>query len=336
MFLAWGITSVSEKQSPDGSFSAPPTGGVPDGVEPASATVVPLSERVALIEPRATTVGPTTEPARPAPPVADVEAPYVPRVAIPVSPPSVANRQPPSSRVWHVVGYFGRAVRYGAIAFVIWFVVVIGLIGLFRFVDPPMSMLMATKRLSGESLQADWVSLDAVSPNLRRAVITSEDGKFCRHWGFDLGEIRAAMQAGDGFGRGASTITQQLAKNLFLWPGKSYVRKALEVPLTFAIEGMWPKWRILEVYLNVAEWGPGVFGAEAASQYHFGKAAAKVSEREAALLAVALPNPIARDAGDPEPRIARRASTIQARMRAAGSSASFCVINGPSKRSFQP
>ena len=206
----------------------------------------------------------------------------------------------------------------------------VALIGLFRFVDPPLSMLMAMQRLSGVELQHDRVPLDRVSNNLRRAVITSEDGKFCNHWGFDLGEIRAAMRSGDGFGRGASTITQQLAKNLFLWPGKSYVRKALEVPLTLAIEATWPKWRILEVYLNIAEWGPGVFGAEAAAQYYFNKPAANLTEREAALLAASLPNPIARDAADPQPGLARKASTLQARMRVAG--VSQCVLSGRSLR----
>ena len=211
-----------------------------------------------------------------------------------------------------------RTLRIGLAACVLWFVAVIGLILLFRYVDPPFSMLMAMKRTGGTELSQDWVPLANISPNLRRAVITAEDGKFCRHYGFDLGEIRAAMRAGEGIGRGASTITQQLAKNLFLWPGKSYIRKALEVPLTVALEALWPKWRIFEVYLNVAEWGPGVFGAEAAAQYYYAKPAASLSEREAALLAVALPNPIARDAGDPAPGVARRASALMARMKAAG------------------
>ena len=101
--------------------------------------------------------------------------------------------------------------------------------------------------------------------------------------------------------RGASTITMQVAKNLFLWPAKSYVRKVIEVPLTFAIELFWPKRRILEVYLNIAEWGPGIFGAEAASQAHFNRPASRLSARQAAQLAVSLPNPIARDAGCPRP-----------------------------------
>ena len=202
----------------------------------------------------------------------------------------------------------------------------IALIAVFRFVDPPLSMLMLVQRLSGQELQHSFVPLEAISPTLRRAVITSEDAKFCTHWGFDLGEIRAAFRPGEGFGRGASTITQQVAKNLFLWPGKSYVRKALEVPLTLAIEALWPKRRTFEVYLNIAEWGPGVFGAEAASQYYFAKPASHLSEREAALLAVALPSPIARDASNPEPAVARRGARLQSRMRVTGGRG--CVLTG--------
>jgi len=211
-----------------------------------------------------------------------------------------------------------------AIVFASWFVTVMALIAIFRVVDPPQSMLMLTKRLGGETLQHEWAALPQISTNLRRAVITSEDSKFCRHWGFDLDEIRTAMARTDGYGRGASTITQQLAKNLFLWPGKSYIRKALEVPLTLAMEAMWSKKRILEIYLNIAEWGPGVFGAEAAAQYYYNKPASKLTERESALLAVSLPNPIARDASDPNPAIARRASTLQARMRVQG--ISYCAL----------
>ena len=249
--------------------------------------------------------------------------------------PPAYTRAPPApprpTRLTGVIHYLVTAVKFAAIAFVAWFVTVIVLIAAFRFFDPPQSMLMLTKRLSGETLQHEWVPLSRISNSLRRAVITSEDAKFCRHWGFDLGEIRAAMKSSEGYGRGASTITQQLAKNLFLWPGKSYIRKGLEVPLTLAIEGLWPKRRILEVYLNFAEWGPGIFGAESASQYYYNKPAAEVSERQAALLAISLPNPIARDASDPGPAIARRASTLQNRMRVQG--ISYCALSASTSRS---
>ena len=147
--------------------------------------------------------------------------------------------------------------------------------------------------------------LDRISPYLQRAVITSEDGRFCQHRGVDWGEIEEAIErARDGIPRGGSTISMQVVKNLFLWPSKSYVRKALEIPLTFAIELAWPKPRILEIYLNIAEWGPGVFGAEAAARYHFGKSAAALTPSQAALLAVSLPNPMERRAGAPGPGIA--------------------------------
>ncbi|MCB1514295.1 MAG: monofunctional biosynthetic peptidoglycan transglycosylase, partial [Hyphomicrobiaceae bacterium] len=158
-----------------------------------------------------------------------------------------------------------------------------------------------------------------ISRNLQRAVIVSEDGRFCQHWGIDPREILAAIKrARNGVPRGASTITMQVAKNLFLWSSKSYVRKLLELPLTLALEVIWSKERILEVYLNIAEWGPGVFGAEAAARHHFGKSAARLSQNEAALLAVALPNPIRRDAGEPGRGTSRLASIIVARMRSAG------------------
>ena len=208
-----------------------------------------------------------------------------------------------------------RAISYAVLAIVIWYLAMAALILVFRYADPPMSALMLLRAAEGQGVDRTVVGLDQIAPTLRRAVVVSEDGKFCTHRGFDFGEIRAAFVAGENFGRGASTITQQLAKNLFLWPGRSYVRKILEVPLTITIEAMWPKWRIFEVYLNVVEWGPGLYGAEGAAQRYFGKPAARLTEREAALLAVALPNPLARDASDPEPMQARLASRLQSRMR---------------------
>jgi monofunctional glycosyltransferase len=171
--------------------------------------------------------------------------------------------------------------------------------------------------LTGTRIEQRWVPLSRISPYLQRAVITSEDGRFCRHHGVDWSEIEEAIErARDGIPRGGSTISMQVVKNLFLWPSKSYVRKALEVPLSFAIELAWSKRRILEIYLNIAEWGPGVFGAEAAARYHFGKSAAALTPSQAALLAVSLPNPIERRAGAPGPGTLRLATTIHARMMA--------------------
>jgi monofunctional biosynthetic peptidoglycan transglycosylase len=202
------------------------------------------------------------------------------------------------------------------------------LIAAFRFINPPFSMLMALQFMTGTPIHKQWVPIERISPNLTRAVIVAEDGRFCQHWGVDFIEAANAIRrASDGYPRGASTITMQVAKNLFLVPAKSYLRKIVEIPLTFAIELAWPKWRILEVYLNIVEWGPGIFGAEAASQAHFGRPAASLTSRQAAQLAVSLPNPIKRDAGSPGPRTAHRASVIQARA-ARTREASACVDGG--------
>jgi monofunctional biosynthetic peptidoglycan transglycosylase len=221
-----------------------------------------------------------------------------------------------------------RAGKVAGIVFCAWFGVVLLLIALYRFINPPFSSLMAAQWLGGTTIHQDWVPIESISPNLIHAVIVSEDGRFCEHWGIDFVEIVEALKrTPHGAPRGASTITMQVAKNLFLWPAKSYVRKVIEVPLTYAIELFWPKWRILEVYLNIAEWGPGIFGAEAASQAYFNRPASRLSPREAAQLAVALPNPIVRDAGDPGPRMAHRASVIQ-RRTGREPEAIACVLDG--------
>ena len=218
------------------------------------------------------------------------------------------------------------ALRYAGFAFCGWLAAVLSLIVVYRFFDPPFSSRMAGQWLTGQSIEQTFVPIETISPNVVRAVLLSEDGRFCDHFGVDLDEMQAAIErAKGGIPRGASTISMQLTKNLFLWSSKSYVRKVIEIPLTLAIEALWPKRRIMEIYLNIAEWGPGVFGVEAAAQYHFGKPAARLSEREAAQLAVTLPNPIRRDAGDPGPQTQRLAGDIQARMHAASASATQCV-----------
>jgi monofunctional biosynthetic peptidoglycan transglycosylase len=221
--------------------------------------------------------------------------------------------------------YVRTGLRWGAIAFAAWFAAMLALIVVFRFVDPPGSTLIAWQALTGAKVERRWVPLSKISKNLQRAVIVSEDGRFCQHWGVDPREVVAAIRrARGGIPRGASTITMQVAKNLFLWSSKSYLRKALELPLAMTIELVWPKSRILEVYLNIAEWGPGVFGAEAAARHHFKKSVSRLSRREAALLAVALPNPLVRVAGKPGPGTSRLARTIVVRMRLARG-ATACV-----------
>jgi monofunctional biosynthetic peptidoglycan transglycosylase len=168
-----------------------------------------------------------------------------------------------------------------------------------RFVPPPGSALMlqrwAEARSAGRSfrLRYDWVPAREIAPSLRAAVVASEDQRFFEHAGFDFAAMESAVgewRRGDGL-RGASTISQQVAKNLFLWPGRSFVRKALEAWLTLYLELLWPKERILEVYLNVAELGDGIFGAEAAARHHFGSRAAQLGAHESALLAAMLPSP---------------------------------------------
>ena len=186
---------------------------------------------------------------------------------------------------------------------------------------PPMTMLMAQQAVKGQGLDYRWRSLDDISPRLVQAVIASEDSTFCAHNGFDMKAIERALKAnarsekrGSGRIRGGSTISQQTAKNAFLWPGRDWVRKGLEAGYTVAIETVWGKRRIMEVYLNVAEWAPGVYGAEAAAQHWFGKSADDLSAREAARLAAILPSPRRYSAASPGPYVRRRTSRIQAAM----------------------
>jgi len=188
---------------------------------------------------------------------------------------------------------------------------------LYRFVPVEGTVLMGWRHLQGEEVQQQWVDYDEISPNLIRAVIAAEDTKFCKHFGFDLGEIKAALEEAENGGRrrGASTISQQTAKNAFLWHGRSPVRKVLEAGFTVAMEIVYPKRRIMEIYLNVAEWGDGLFGAEAAAQERFGKSAKDLTRREAALLAAVLPSPNAWRVDPPGPYVRRRGRQIQSRMR---------------------
>lgn len=181
-------------------------------------------------------------------------------------------------------------------------------------VATPPSTLMLGRWLTGQSTQRDAVPLDAVSPALVQAVMASEDQRFCLHDGVDWGALREVVDDEEGPSRGASTITMQTVKNVFLWPGRSYLRKGLEIPLALLADAVWGKRRTLEIYLNVAEWGEGVFGAEAAARHWFRKGARELSRGEAALLAAVLPNPIQRSAGKPSRGVKAIAARIQARM----------------------
>ncbi|MEO8651144.1 MAG: monofunctional biosynthetic peptidoglycan transglycosylase [Hyphomicrobiaceae bacterium] len=230
----------------------------------------------AIVAPSALRFDPPTQPAPPLPP---------PPIAT-----TIAKSVRAPWQVWlrrMFLALVGLATGYAAL--------VVVLIGVYRFVDPPRSTVMLGLMLTGQSVDYEPVPITSISSYLQRAVVTSEDARFCRHSGVDWGALAEAMQDS----RGGSTITMQTAKNLFLWPSRSYIRKAIEIPVALAIDFAWPKRRILEVYLNIAEWGPGIFGAEMAAQYHFNKSASRLTQHEATLLAASLPNPIAREAGDP-------------------------------------
>ena len=200
---------------------------------------------------------------------------------------------------------------------------------LYRFVDP-VSTLMLARWLTGKRVERVFVPLERISPTLPVAVIIAEDGRFCGHHGVDFTELREAIEDADDFTevRGGSTITQQTAKNLFLWGGRSYVRKALEFPLALWLDLVLPKRRVLEIYLNVAEWGPnGEFGAEAGARRAFGKAARDLTVPEAALMAAMLPNPVRRDARKPSPGLRRLAGIYRARAAASPGRAA-CIRGG--------
>jgi monofunctional biosynthetic peptidoglycan transglycosylase len=167
-------------------------------------------------------------------------------------------------------------------------------------------MLSESRRLGG--VERSWVGADQIAPVMLRSVVAAEDANFCLHWGFDMAEIRRAVAQGGT--RGASTLSQQLVKNLFLWHGRSWPRKALEAVVTPVVELVWTKRRILVVYLNVAEFDEGVFGIEAAAQHHFGVSAADLTAVQAARLAAVLPDPKGRDAARPSRSVRNRAASI--------------------------
>jgi monofunctional biosynthetic peptidoglycan transglycosylase len=208
-----------------------------------------------------------------------------------------------------------QPLRIVAIGILILFLLPYVITPLYAVVDP-ISTTMLSRRLSGERVERHYVPISRISPTLPLAVIIAEDGRFCSHHGVDLAEIREALAESDDIDevRGGSTITQQVAKNLFLWQGRSLVRKALEFPLALWIDLILPKRRILEIYLNIAEWGPnGEFGAEAGARRAFGKSARDLSRYDAALLAATLPNPASRNARQPGPGLRRLAGLYVAR-----------------------
>jgi monofunctional biosynthetic peptidoglycan transglycosylase len=221
----------------------------------------------------------------------------------------------------------GRLLRFTAAVFAVCVLVSILIVLLLRWINPPFTAFMAETQVqawlthdSGYASVHHWVDLEQISPNLALAVIASEDQKFPEHWGFDVEAIEKAYQLNRHSHkvRGASTISQQVAKNLFLWSGRSYFRKGLEAYFTLLIEACWPKRRILEVYLNSAEFGWGTYGAEAAAQRFFHRSAARLTRSDAALLAAVLPNPEHYSAAAPTAYLQRRREQILAQMQALG------------------
>ena len=211
---------------------------------------------------------------------------------------------------------FGRLVRWLFLG-----VLVFGLVGpvvvvaIYRFVPPPMTYLMVERMFEGHGFDRRWVPLNHISPELVRSVIGAEDARFCEHHGFDWNAIQKAAEHNEdrpGKIRGGSTISQQTAKNVFLWPHRDYVRKGLEAWFTVLIETIWGKERIMEVYLNSIEWGPGVYGAEAAAQTNFHTSAARLSAAQAARLAAIIPKPLAWKAARPGAYIQKRGGHIAA------------------------
>ncbi|WP_158810588.1 monofunctional biosynthetic peptidoglycan transglycosylase [Beijerinckia sp. L45] len=212
-----------------------------------------------------------------------------------------------------VIGKLVRCAFYGALLVAL---ILVGLV-LLEAIVPPVSTLMLARTVQGESYERDYVPLAAIAPVAVASVIASEDARFCRHHGVDWDALHDVMADADedGPSRGASTITMQTAKNLFLWPWHSAIRKGLEIVVALGLDQVWPKTRIIEVYLNIAEWGDGIFGIEAAARHYFGKSASHLDAREGALLATALPNPIRRNPAHPSAIQRRLAANLMGRAR---------------------
>lgn len=201
---------------------------------------------------------------------------------------------------------------------------ILALVLVFAVVNPPTTHTIWSEARRLGAVDREWVPIEDIAPVMARSVVAAEDANFCLHWGFDIAAIRAAMDGGGA--RGGSTITQQVVKNVFLWQGRSWIRKVLEAAITPAVEAVWSKRRIIEVYLNVAEMGEGVFGADAAARRYFKIGPEALGPRQAALLAAALPSPKTRSPAKPGSYMRRRAASIvdgAATIRADGRSGCF-------------
>ena len=225
-----------------------------------------------------------------------------------------------------------KILRYGVILAAIVVLIPVVLTLVYSYLNP-ISTLMLGRYVSGKSVERQWVALDEISPVLVHSVLMSEDGKFCLHSGVDweaLNQVIDDAIEGERT-RGASTLSMQTVKNLFLWPGRSYIRKALELPLALLADLVWTKRRMIEIYLNIAEWGEGIFGIEAAARFYFKRSAKKLSARQSALLAVSLPNPKYRNPAKPGKKLRRLAKNIERRAYQSGAYVQ-CTKNGADKK----
>ena len=307
--------------SPDEDEPPAPPPQAPQGDPPPEINVAETlgaeaeaSEEGALYEPT---------PRAPAPPE-DIELFGAPDISMP-SRSRLGGRRARDARINLDLdlGRIKRRKRYGlmlttiSVLFVALVLAPVTWVGAYLFIDPPSTATMLERVAAGETIRHYAVPITRVSPHLVRAVIAAEDANFCSHDGFDVEAIQDAMEsnARGGRRRGASTISQQTAKNLFLWQGGSWLRKGFETYFTALVEFMWPKRRIMEAYLNVAEWGDGNFGAEAAARARFNVSAADLSPLQAARLAAVLPSPNRWRADNPGPYVRRRGATIVERAR---------------------
>lgn len=223
--------------------------------------------------------------------------------------PRKSRAKPRAGFIERIARAIRRLLRWVALGLTGILALMVVWVALYRFIDPPGGIYMWQESRRLGEIRHEWVALERIAPAMGRSAVAAEDANFCLHWGFDMGAIRAALDAGAG--RGASTISQQVVKNVFLWHGRSWVRKALEAVMTPVMETLWSKRRILEVYLNIAEFDTGVFGVEAAAQHYFNRAAADLNPRQAALLAAILPAPQSRSAARPSDFVSRRARAIE-------------------------
>jgi monofunctional glycosyltransferase len=215
-------------------------------------------------------------------------------------------------------GFWGFVRAVFIACLIVFFIGPVVAVAIYRFVPPPVTFLMVQRTFEGRGFERKWVPMEDISPNLVRAVIAAEDARFCEHMGFDVEAIQKAMVANEAGKklRGGSTISQQTAKNVFLWPGRDWVRKGLETWFTALIEVGWGKRRIMEVYLNSIEWGPGVYGAEAAARKNFKVPAKSLTVAQSARLAAILPSPLKWKAAKPGPYVQKRSGRITRNARA--------------------